>query len=105
MGGNFFVRKTVFVTFANNHHNDGHVAVWVPVPLGVQESLIEHDPQTYFRPPYVGEHGWVGIELSRIKDKDLSFYIQVAWEIKAPKRLVANFSKEAKPAKAARRKK
>ena len=26
----FFVRKKVFAMFANNHHKDGHVAVWIP---------------------------------------------------------------------------
>ncbi len=26
----FFVRKKVFAMFANNHHNDGHMAVWIP---------------------------------------------------------------------------
>jgi hypothetical protein len=76
--------------FANNHHDDGHVAVWLPVPPGVQSSLIETDPDTYFKPPYVGGRGWIGIELSRISDKDLQFYIQVAWELTAPKRLLAN---------------
>jgi hypothetical protein len=25
----FFVQKKVFVMFANNHHNDGHIAVWL----------------------------------------------------------------------------
>jgi hypothetical protein len=98
----FFVRKSVFVMFANNHHNDGHIAIWVQVPLGVQESLIERDPKTFFRPPYVGERGWVGIELSRIKDKDLSFYIQVAWEMMAPKRLLASASANAEPKPKAR---
>ena len=24
----FFARKKVFAMFANNHHNDGHIAVW-----------------------------------------------------------------------------
>lgn len=85
----FFVHKKVFVMFANNHHNDGHVAVWLPVPPGVQNSLIETEPDTYFRPPYVGGRGWVGIELSRISDEDLRYYIQVAWELIAPKRLLA----------------
>ena len=32
----FFVRKKVFTMFANNHHNDGHVAVWIPAAPGVQ---------------------------------------------------------------------
>ena len=28
----FFVRNKVFVMFADNHHNDGRIAVWLPVP-------------------------------------------------------------------------
>lgn len=62
----FFVRKKVYVMFANNHHNDGHVAVWIPVPPGMQEMLIHTSPRTFFRPPYVGVKGWVGIELDQI---------------------------------------
>lgn len=85
----FFVRGRVFVMFANNHHNDGHIAVWLPVPPGLQTVLIESDPEAFFRPPYVGVRGWVGIELDRISDEDLSFHIHVAWEMVAPKRLLA----------------
>jgi len=85
----FFVRGKVFVMFADNHHNDGHIAVWIPVPSGFQSAFIEADPETYFKPPYVGVRGWVGIELARISDKDLTFHIHTAWEIIAPKRLVA----------------
>ena len=40
---------------------------------------------TFFKPPYVGVRGWIGIELDRIGDEDLSFHIQVAWELIAPK--------------------
>jgi len=36
----FFVRNKVFVMFANNHHNDGHIAVWLPVPPGFQEGVL-----------------------------------------------------------------
>jgi hypothetical protein len=75
---------------ANNHHDDGHIAVWLPVPPGVQMGLIEKDPRTFFNPPYVGVRGWVGIELDRIGEDDLVFYIQLAWELIAPKRLLAN---------------
>ncbi len=84
----FFVRKKVLVMFADNHHNDGHVAVWIPNPSGVQAELIQTAPETFFKPPYVGVRGWVGIELARISDKDLSFHIHVAWELTAPKRLL-----------------
>jgi len=51
---------------SNNHHDDGHVAVWIPAAPGVQEKLIHDDPRKYYRPPYVGVRGWVGIELSAI---------------------------------------
>jgi hypothetical protein len=87
----FFVQEKVFVMFANNHHNDGHIAVWLPVPSGFQSALIEKSPATFFKPPYVGVRGWVGIELDQISDKDLTFHIQVAWELIAPKRLLSRF--------------
>jgi hypothetical protein len=83
------VHKKVFVMFADNHHNDGRVAVWVPVPEGFQEGLIERAPRVFFRPPYVGPRGWVGIELAQIDDAELAMYITIAWELVAPKRLRA----------------
>ena len=90
----WFVHGKVFVMFANNHHDDGHIAVWLPVPPGVQSSLIETEPETFFYPPYVGFRGWVGIELARISDEDLKFHIQVAWERIAPKKLVTELNKK-----------
>lgn len=49
----FFVEKDkgVFAMFADNHHEDGHLAVWLPVPEGLQSALIEEEPATYFKPP------------------------------------------------------
>lgn len=88
----FFVANKVFVMFANNHHGDGHVAVWLPAPPSAQPALIESSSAVYFRPPYVGHRGWVGIELSRISDEELRYHIQVAWELIAPKRLLAQSS-------------
>jgi hypothetical protein len=85
----FFVHGKVFVMFADNHHGDGRVAVWLRVPRGLQAVLIETSPDTFFKPPYVGPRGWVGIELKHIDDEDLSFHIQVAWEVTAPKRLLS----------------
>ena len=67
----FFVRKKVFAMFANNHHNDGHIAVWIPAP-GLQTMLIAASPETYFKPQYVGVRGWGGIELDSIGDAQWS---------------------------------
>jgi hypothetical protein len=77
----FFLGKRVFAMSANNHHRDGHVAVWIPAAPGLQEALIEEEPETYFRPPYVGSRGWVGIELARVSDEVLAAHIRKAWEL------------------------
>jgi len=75
----FFTPKRVFTMFANNHHGDGHVAVWLPAAPGIQADLIEESPDTYFRPPYVGASGWVGVELSNVDDEQLSALIREAF--------------------------
>jgi hypothetical protein len=77
----FFARKRVFTMFANNHHKDGHIAVWIPAAPGHQAALIAASPKRYFRPPYVGPSGWVGIELKEIDDDELACHIRDAWQI------------------------
>jgi hypothetical protein len=84
----FFVHKRVFAMFSNNHHSDGRVAVWLPAPPGAQAARIAEDPQAYFRPPYVGHRGWLGIVLDRISDDELGAHLSLAWELTAPKRLL-----------------
>jgi hypothetical protein len=44
----FFSPKRVCAMFANNHHNDGHLAVWIPAAPAFQEALIEEVPGTCF---------------------------------------------------------
>ncbi len=80
----FFVKKSVFAMYVQNHHSDGHIAVWLPVPPGEQPALIAEDPATYYHPPYVGVKGWVGIELSRVDDETLGAHLTEA------RRLIAN---------------
>ena len=77
----FFTKKRVFAMFSNNHHHDGHVAVWVPAPPGLQEALIEEAPGAYYRPPYVGGSGWVGIELDQVDDDVLAGHLRQAWNL------------------------
>jgi uncharacterized protein YdhG (YjbR/CyaY superfamily) len=84
----FFVEKDkgVYLMFADNHHNDGHLAVWLPVPPGLQTALIEDAPDTYFKPPYVGPSGWVGINLDRVSEGTLKIHIRKAWELSLPRK-------------------
>jgi predicted DNA-binding protein (MmcQ/YjbR family) len=59
------VRGRLFAQLDNHHHGADHLAVWLPAPLGEQESLIFLDPVRFFRPPYVGQRGWVGVRIDR----------------------------------------
>ena len=81
----FFTPKRVFAMFANNHHDDGHVAVWLPAGPGVQDAVIEEAPEIYFRPPYVGPAGWIGVELSEVDDVQLGSLIREAYQLMAAK--------------------
>lgn len=81
-----FFRKKVYAMFANNHHSDGHVAVWVPAAPGVQEMLVSTSPRKFFKPPYVGCKGWIGIELEAVDDDELASYLHNAWQLVAAKK-------------------
>jgi len=67
--------------FSDNHHHDGHVAVLIPAQPGEQEALIARFPSIYYRPPYVGGKGWVGIELDKIGDDELGAHLTEAWKL------------------------
>jgi hypothetical protein len=96
----FFAGK-VFAMCSINHHNDGHIAVTIPAAIGIQEMLIERSPEKFYRPPYVGVSGWVGIELSRVNDKELALHIHEAWRLIAPKKLQDEY--DASPSSSGRR--
>ena len=59
----FAGKGKVFAMFSSHHHGAEHVAVWLPQPFGTQEALIDEDADRFFRPPYVGPSGWIGVIL------------------------------------------
>ena len=85
----WFVRKT-FVMFADHHHDD-RVAFWCAAPPGVQEELVAGDPGRFFRPPYVGVRGWVGVYLDvpGVDWTEIEEIVTDAYRQVAPKRLAA----------------
>jgi len=85
----WFVKKKVFAMFSKNHHHDGHIAVTIPAAIGIQEMLIKKSPKKFYRPPYVGVRGWVGIEVDQVSDKQLTVHLREAWLLIAPKKLHA----------------
>lgn len=86
----WFVRgKTSFVTTAAHHHDD-RVAFWCAAPDGVQEDLVASAPERFFRPPYVGHRGWLGVWLDVPQDWDeIARLVESAYRVVAPARLIA----------------
>ena len=66
----FAGKGKVFAMLDDHHHGATHLAVWLPQPFGAQEALIGSDPERFFRPPYVGVSGWVGVVLDTGPDWD-----------------------------------
>jgi predicted DNA-binding protein (MmcQ/YjbR family) len=64
----FAGKGKVFAMLDDHHHGAAHIAVWLPQPLGMQETLIESDAERFFRPPYVGPSGWIGVVLDTDPD-------------------------------------
>jgi hypothetical protein len=84
----WFVRK-VFVSYADRHHDD-RLAFWCAAAAGVQEELVAQDPERFFRPPYVGHRGWLGVYLDVPLDwTELAEIVTDAYRAIAPKQLVA----------------
>jgi hypothetical protein len=84
----FVGAKKVFVTYANHHHDD-RLGFWCAAPPGLQEERVAFDPQRFFRPPYVGHRGWLGVYLDVPVDWDeVAALVEDAYRTIAPKRLV-----------------
>mgnify|MGYP004501969329 CR=1 FL=1 len=80
-----------FAYFWHDVHGDGITAAIVKTSgLDEQAMLIEADPDTYYKPPYLGASGWVGIRLDGdAADWDLvADRVATSWELVAPSRLL-----------------
>ncbi len=82
----FRVRGRIFALVATH---EGAPAVWVKAPLGAQELLLEAAPERFFRPPYLGGRGWVGVRLGRGVDwPEVDALVRRSFSLVAPKRLI-----------------
>jgi hypothetical protein len=87
----WFVRdKSVFVTFmVNGHHQNQFPHFWCAAPAGAQAELIALNPNRFFRPPYVGQRGWLGVRTDGDADwAEIAELCEDAYRAVAPTRLV-----------------
>ena len=67
----FFIReKRSFAMVLDDHHGDRRFAIWCAAAPGTQGLLVDADPEKFFRPPYVGHRGWIGVRLDHGLDWD-----------------------------------
>jgi len=83
------VRGKLFAQLDDHHHGAEHLAVWLAAPLGEQEAMVFTDPERFFRPPYVGPRGWVGVRIDRRPSwTQVATLVERAYGMVAPPRLL-----------------
>jgi predicted DNA-binding protein (MmcQ/YjbR family) len=89
----FAGKGKVFAMLDNHHHGSEHLSVWLPLPFGIQETLVASDTERYFRPPYVGSSGWVGVVLDSRPDwPGVATLVREAYVHVAPRKLVSELN-------------
>jgi hypothetical protein len=88
----FFVRdkKSFLTLWASGHHDDDFPHLWCAAPPGAQAELVSGAPDRFFRPPYVGGRGWIGVRLDGDIDwAEIAELCEDAYRAVAPAKLVA----------------
>ncbi|MEO7370755.1 MAG: MmcQ/YjbR family DNA-binding protein [Ilumatobacteraceae bacterium] len=86
----FFVKKQFVMVWPAGHHDHHFPHMWCAAPAGAQADLVETEPARFFRPPYVGARGWLGVRLDRQVDWDeIAVVCEDAYRAVAPRKLIA----------------
>jgi hypothetical protein len=89
----FYIRdKKQFVMLWPDGHHDNHFPhLWCAAPPGAQAELMASDPDLFFRPPYVGGRGWIGVRLDAdpVNWTEIAELCEDAYRVVAPASLIA----------------
>jgi hypothetical protein len=85
----FYAGKQFVMLWSDGHHDHHFPHLWCAAPPGAQEELAMTEPDRFFRPPYVGGRGWLGVRLDGDVDwAEVAAICEEAFRTVAPKRLV-----------------
>jgi hypothetical protein len=87
----FRVRNKMFAMYASaaSHHGKGRTGVWCNCTPLEQDLLLRAEPDRFFKPPYVGPGGWIGVYLDRRpRWTVVADIVREAYRLTAPRRLV-----------------
>ena len=74
---------------AKNHHGAGRDSVWIKATKDNQELMIRSKPDRFFKPPYVGPSGWVGVYLDKSPDwNEVLELLRDGWQQIVPKKML-----------------
>jgi len=87
----FLAKSKTFGWFLNNHRNDGLVSVYCRVFPGESASLIQSGSERFYKPRYVGAHGWVAYRLDtpEVDWEEVAELVKTSYYLSAPPRLAA----------------
>lgn len=86
----FFAGKQFVMLWSDGHHEDRFPHLWCAAPPGAQDELVRTEPDRFFRPPYVGGRGWIGLRLDRDPDwSEVSAVCKEAFRSVAPRKGLA----------------
>jgi predicted DNA-binding protein (MmcQ/YjbR family) len=101
----FRVRNKLFAMYAaeGDHHGSGRPGVWIKSTHVNQDLILQSDADRYFKPPYVGPSGWIGVYLDGKPDWSIiSEIVRDGYLLTAPKRVAAALTEPLPPVKSKR---
>jgi hypothetical protein len=85
----FFAGRQFLAIWLDGHHDHRFPHLWCAAPPGVQDELVTSEPDRFFRPPYVGGRGWLGVRLDGTIDwSEIEHICEEAFRSVAPRKLV-----------------
>lgn len=86
----FFAGRQFVMLWPSGHHDHRFPHLWCAAPAGAEEALVADGPGRFFRPPYVGARGWLGVHLDgRVGWAEVGALCEEAYRMVASKRLLA----------------
>jgi hypothetical protein len=86
----FFVGKQFLMWWPDGHHDHHFPHLWCAAPPGAQDELVTTEPDRFFRPPYFGSRGWLGVRLDGNVDwVEIAAVCEEAYRTVASDRFVA----------------
>ena len=98
----FRVRNKLFAMYAaaGNHHGAGRPSLWIKATHVNQDLVLHSDADRFFKPPYVGPSGWIGVYLDGKPDWSIiAELVRDGYVLTAPKRIAAALLEPPSPVK------